>query len=62
MIGQAEGILMEQLGISTDEAFRVLQQASKRTNRKLREVAETLIETRRLPGMDGGRKPPRTRH
>lgn len=49
IIGQAEGILMERFGISSDRAFHVLRRVSSHTNLKLHRVATQLIETRRLP-------------
>ena len=49
LIGVAQGILMAQRGITTEQAFGVLQSISKRTNTKLREIAESLITTRTLP-------------
>ena len=49
MIGQAQGILMERERISADQAFDVLRRASQHLNLKLREVAQTLIETGERP-------------
>jgi hypothetical protein len=46
VIGQAKGILMERRGISADEAFGILRQASQSLNIKLTKVAETLVERR----------------
>ena len=40
LIGQAQGILMAKLNISAEESFALLQRHSRRTNRKLREIAE----------------------
>lgn len=48
-IGQAQGILMERERITADQAFDVLRRASQHMNIKLREVAETLIETGESP-------------
>jgi GAF domain-containing protein len=45
IIGQAKGILMERLKIDQVEAFRLLSQASKRSNRKLIAIAEELTLT-----------------
>lgn len=47
-IGQAKGILMERFKISSIEAFHLLVVASQRSNRKLRDVAETLSVTGEL--------------
>ncbi|MGH8995829.1 MAG: ANTAR domain-containing protein [Acidimicrobiales bacterium] len=45
VIGQAQGILMERDHISARQAFDVLRQASQHLNIKLREVAQTLVDT-----------------
>ena len=42
-IGQAVGLLMAQRRCTADEAFRLLQQASQRSNEKLRDVAHRMI-------------------
>ncbi|MCR6490236.1 GAF and ANTAR domain-containing protein [Amycolatopsis sp. OK19-0408] len=42
VIGQAKGILMQRRGISADEAFDVLRQASQELNVKLADLARTL--------------------
>lgn len=43
VIEQAKGFIMGQRRCSAQEAFEVLQQASQRSNRKLRELAEELM-------------------
>jgi GAF domain-containing protein len=48
-IGEAQGILMERFAIDADQAFAVLRRYSQDHNVKLKEVAERLISTRRLP-------------
>lgn len=58
IIGQAQGILMERERISSIQAFDVLRRASQHMNIKLREVAETLIETGESP--DTGTDPATT--
>jgi GAF domain-containing protein len=45
VIDQAKGILMRDNHITADEAFAMLTQASNRSNRKLREIAQTIVET-----------------
>jgi GAF domain-containing protein len=49
MIGQAQGILMERERVTADEAFDILRRASQHLNRKLREVAQDLVETGERP-------------
>lgn len=49
MIGQAQGILMERERITGDQAFDILRRASQHLNRKLREVAQTLVDTGEQP-------------
>lgn len=50
IIGQANGILMERLKITPDDAFDVLRRSSQSLNLKLREVARALTETGELRG------------
>ena len=57
LIGQAQGILMERERITADQAFDVLRRASQHMNIKLREVAETLVDTGESPNTG----PPRPR-
>lgn len=49
IIGQAQGILMERFDLDADQAFAVLIRYSQNTNTKLRDIAQQLITTRRLP-------------
>jgi GAF domain-containing protein len=49
LVGQAMGILMERFDLSDDQAFALLRRYSQDTNTKLRDVAQELIDTRRLP-------------
>lgn len=49
LIGQAQGILIERDRITANQAFEVLRRASQNMNIKLREVAETLVETGETP-------------
>jgi GAF domain-containing protein len=53
LIGQAQGILMERHDLTDSQAFEVLRRYSQDHNTKLREVAEYLVATRKLP--DTGR-------
>ncbi|WP_375502260.1 ANTAR domain-containing protein [uncultured Jatrophihabitans sp.] len=50
-IGAAIGILMGQRHISDDAAFALLSDASQRTNRKLRHVADYVRRTGTLDGL-----------
>jgi AmiR/NasT family two-component response regulator len=49
LVGQAMGILMERFDLDGDQAFAVLRRYSQDTNTKLRDVAQQLIDTRKLP-------------
>jgi GAF domain-containing protein len=49
VIGQAQGILMERERISGAQAFDVLRRASQHLNRKLRDVAQDLVDTGERP-------------
>jgi GAF domain-containing protein len=49
LVGQAMGILMERYDVNGDQAFAILKRYSQDTNTKLRDVAQHLIDTRRLP-------------
>jgi hypothetical protein len=49
LIGQAQGILMERERVTGEDAFSMLRRASQHMNLKLREVAETLVETGEMP-------------
>jgi AmiR/NasT family two-component response regulator len=47
VIDQAKGILMGQRGMGVDEAFAVLRTTSQRENRKLRDIAQELVDRAR---------------
>ncbi len=49
LVGQAMGILMERYDLDGDRAFEVLRRYSQDSNTKLRDVAQQLIDTRKLP-------------
>jgi GAF domain-containing protein len=49
LIGQAQGMLMERFSVDADAAFAILRRYSQDNNRKLRDVAVELINTRKLP-------------
>ncbi|HEY0165607.1 MAG TPA: GAF and ANTAR domain-containing protein [Jatrophihabitans sp.] len=50
VIGQAQGILMERFKVTGEMAFHMLMLASQDSNRKLRDIADELVSTGRLPG------------
>ena len=62
VIDQAKGVLIERHKLTPDQAFQLLAQASMRTNRKLRDIADELVLTGELPGpwarSDGRGSPP----
>lgn len=49
LIGQAQGILIERERITADQAFEILRRASQHRNRRLREVAQDLVDTGEQP-------------
>ncbi|ADB31145.1 ANTAR domain protein with unknown sensor [Kribbella flavida DSM 17836] len=49
LVGQALGILMERYRLDEVRAFEVLRRYSQDNNRKLRDVAQELLDTRELP-------------
>jgi GAF domain-containing protein len=50
LVGQAMGILMERFDLDDTRAFEILKRYSQQNNRKLRDVAQELIDTRKLRG------------
>lgn len=52
VIGQAQGILMERERITAAQAFQLLRHSSQRLNVKLRDVAQTLVDTGAVPEGD----------
>src|SRR5207248_3030642 len=49
VIGQAKGILMERLHLTSEQAFEELRAASQKHNRKVRDIAAELAETGAWP-------------
>ncbi|HAG50489.1 MAG TPA: response regulator [Deltaproteobacteria bacterium] len=47
-VERAKGILMKRLSIPEDEAFKILQTQSQKENRKLRDIAETVITASKM--------------
>jgi hypothetical protein len=54
VVGQAQGLLMQQYGISADQAFTVLKRYAAQLDQKLRLVAARFVEDRTLPDLEGG--------
>ncbi|MGH2795233.1 MAG: ANTAR domain-containing response regulator [Actinomycetota bacterium] len=50
LVERAKGILMERLGLSEHDAFRKLQKASQDENRKMREIADSVIRAEKMFG------------
>lgn len=51
-IGRAEGIIMERLNVTGEQAFDYLRRVSSHTNRKLVTIAIDIAENRKLPTYD----------
>ena len=49
-IGRAQGILMERYGLDADTAFALLRRLSSTSNRKVREIAESIIARQDVDG------------
>jgi AmiR/NasT family two-component response regulator len=45
IIGQAKGIIMERNRVDADTAFEMLKSLSQRTNRKLRDIAQDVVNS-----------------
>jgi AmiR/NasT family two-component response regulator len=48
-IGKALGIIMERLDLDDERAWGYLQRCSQHQNRRVHELARTVVETRQLP-------------
>jgi GAF domain-containing protein len=55
-IGAALGVLMARLLVTREQAFDLMRIASQRTNRKLRDIAQDVLDSGTLPFLD---EPPR---
>lgn len=51
-IGQAEGIVMERLGVTAEQAFDYLRRVSSHHNKKIAVIAAEIVATRRLLDID----------
>jgi AmiR/NasT family two-component response regulator len=49
VIGQAKGILMERLHLTSDQAFEELRAVSQQHNRKVRDISAALADTGEWP-------------
>jgi len=56
-VERAKGILMARLGLSEQDAYRRLQKASQDENRKMRDIAESIIRTEKIMGITGEANP-----
>lgn len=48
LVERAKGILMKRCNINEDEAFKLLQTHSQKENKKMREIAETIVAASKL--------------
>lgn len=48
LIERAKGILMKRCDISEDEAFKLLQSHSQKENKKMKEIAETIVAASKM--------------
>ena len=48
LVERAKGILMKRCNISEDDAFKLLQTHSQKENKKMREIADTIISASKL--------------
>ena len=60
VIERAKGMLMDQLGLKEQEAFRRIQKTSMNTRKSMREVAEAILLAHEIndPGLGGAPQPP----
>lgn len=54
LVERAKGILMERLGLSEPAAFRRLQKASQDENRKMRDIADSIVRAEKVFGAEFG--------
>ena len=57
VVERAKGVLMRRLGVSEDAAYRRMQKASQDENRKMKEIADSILSAERLYG-DGDQPQP----
>jgi response regulator NasT len=56
LVERAKGILMQRLSLSEGEAYRRLQKASQDENRKMRDVADSIVRTEKILAENTARK------
>jgi AmiR/NasT family two-component response regulator len=54
VVERAKGVLMRRLGVSEDAAYRRMQRASQDENRKMRDIADSILSAERLYGEQQG--------
>jgi response regulator NasT len=57
VVERAKGVLMRRLGVSEDAAYRRMQKASQDENRKMKDIADSILSAERLYG-DGDQLQP----
>jgi AmiR/NasT family two-component response regulator len=50
VVERAKGVLMRRLGVSEDAAYRRMQKASQDENRKMKDIADSILSAERLYG------------
>ena len=62
IVAQAEGVIMERGGVNADDAYSLLCDYSRRSNRPLREQAESLVTSTRRTRLDTELGPRQSHH
>lgn len=57
VVERAKGVLMRRLGVSEDAAYRRMQKASQDENRKMKDIADSILSAERLYGDDDQPQP-----
>lgn len=57
LVERAKGVLMRRLGISEQASYRKMQKASQDENRKMHDIAESILSAERLYGPDAEAPP-----
>ena len=58
VVERAKGVLMRRLGVAEEVAYRRMQKASQDENRKMKDIAESILSAERLYGDDGENSQP----